>query len=178
MATCQCASYDGGAHKLSNTTTRTTPTTMNTTAAVQKQKKTKRQQGKQTKRQKDKKTKRQKTKDKRQKSRVKSHKSKTKKKENEKGEKNSHFAFDVIQKNARSLHNGDRFEELTKEVEGCKWDAFLLCETWRTAKSELWKSPCGHVYMGAGGCSQKHGVGTLTAAQRTETKDNQVTVCQ
>ena len=30
-----------------------------------------------------------------------------------------------------SLDSSERFEELTQEVEGCRWDAILICETWR-----------------------------------------------
>ena len=29
----------------------------------------------------------------------------------------------VLQKNVRSLDSSERFEELTHEVEGCRWDA-------------------------------------------------------
>ena len=44
---------------------------------------------------------------------------------------NTHIevSFVVIQKKVQSLHSSDRFEELLKEIDGCKWDAILLCET-------------------------------------------------
>ena len=32
--------------------------------------------------------------------------------------------------NARFLNNGDRLDEFLKELEGCKWGAVLLSETW------------------------------------------------
>ena len=37
----------------------------------------------------------------------------------------------------RSLTSSDRIEELRREVEGCKWDAQLLSETWRPNQAEL-----------------------------------------
>ena len=40
-------------------------------------------------------------------------------------------SFHIIHRNARCLNNVDRFDELLKELEGCKWDAGLLSETWR-----------------------------------------------
>ena len=51
--------------------------------------------------------------------------------------------------------------ELLKEIEGCKWDAILFCETWVTCKAEIWESHCGHILSGAGGLENKHGVGIL-----------------
>ena len=42
--------------------------------------------------------------------------------------------FIVLQKNVTSLNSSERFEELTQEVEGCKWDAILISETWRASK--------------------------------------------
>ena len=49
----------------------------------------------------------------------------------------SEMSFDTIQKNARSLNSGDRFDELRKELEGCNWDVILLSETWRPEKTEI-----------------------------------------
>ena len=34
--------------------------------------------------------------------------------------------FVVLQKNVRSSNSSDRIEELTREVEGCNWDAFFV----------------------------------------------------
>ena len=69
----------------------------------------------------------------------------------------SEMSFDIIRKNARCLNNGGRFDELLKELEGCKWDAVLLSETWMQEKREIWESTFGHIYMGAGGFTLKHG---------------------
>ena len=69
--------------------------------------------------------------------------------------------FVVPEKNARSLNSSDRTEELIREAEDCKWDALLLCETWRPNKAEIWESRQGHMYMGAGTFDNKHGVAIL-----------------
>ena len=47
-----------------------------------------------------------------------------------------------------------------KEIERCRWDAILLGGTWRPAE-EVWESKSDHIFMGAGGFSQKHGVQLL-----------------
>ena len=66
------------------------------------------------------------------------------------------MSLHIMQKNARCLNNGDRFDELLKELEGCNWDATL-----ETRKKDTWESRGGHMHMGAGGFAQKHGVGIL-----------------
>ena len=66
------------------------------------------------------------------------------------------------------MNNGDRFNELPKELDGCKWDAALLSETWRHEKKEIWESNCGHMYMDAGGFNQKHGIGILLEKRGSE----------
>ena len=71
------------------------------------------------------------------------------------------LSFDVIHKTVRSLHDNHRFEGRLKKIEGCRWEAILLCETWKSAKEEIWESHCGHIYMSAGGFDSKHGVGLL-----------------
>ena len=38
---------------------------------------------------------------------------------------------------------------------------FLLSETWRQQKAEVWESHQGHLYMGAGKFENKHFVGRL-----------------
>ena len=45
---------------------------------------------------------------------------------------------------------GERFEELTQEVEGCKWDALLISETCGSNKAETWETQQGYMFMGAG----------------------------
>ena len=36
------------------------------------------------------------------------------------------------------------------ELEGCRWDALILCETWRHDKEEIWETHRKHICMGAG----------------------------
>ena len=70
-------------------------------------------------------------------------------------------SFCYKQKNVRSLTSSDRIEILTREVEGCKWDAPLQGETWRPSKAEQWESQQGPILMGAGKVQNKHGVEIL-----------------
>ena len=58
------------------------------------------------------------------------------KKENKK-DNHSEISSDIIHKNARCLKNEDRLDELPKELEESKWDAVLLCDTWRQGKKHL-----------------------------------------
>ena len=60
----------------------------------------------------------------------------------------------------RSVRSSDRIEEMTLVLEGYRWDAVLLNETWRPAKSEIWEIQ-RHIIMGAGKYENKHGVGIL-----------------
>ena len=43
----------------------------------------------------------------------------------------------LLQNNMRSLNSSERFEELTQEVEGCRLDAILICDTWRASDVEI-----------------------------------------
>ena len=89
--------------------------------------------------------------------------------------KYSEMSFDIKPKNVRSLSSVDRFDELFKEIERCKWDALLWCETWRPAE-EIWESKSGHIFMGA--CfNQKHGVRILFNT-KMEAKDHKNRMCQ
>ena len=72
----------------------------------------------------------------------------------------------MIQKNVRSLKTSDRTDEILMEVDGCKWDALLLSETWRPSKAEMWESTQGHIYMSAGRFENNHGVGILLRKTR------------
>ena len=54
--------------------------------------------------------------------------------------------FIIVQKNGRSLNSRERFEELTQEVEGCRWNAILICETWRASNAEIWETHQGHIH--------------------------------
>ena len=43
-------------------------------------------------------------------------------------------------KNLRSMHSSEPIEEMTRELEGYRWDAVLLNEIWRPAKSDIWET--------------------------------------
>ena len=60
-------------------------------------------------------------------------------------------------KNMRSMNSSERIEEMIQELEGYRWDAVLLNETWRPAKSEIWETHQKPIYMGAGKYENKHG---------------------
>ena len=61
----------------------------------------------------------------------------------------------------RSLHWSEKIEELVTELEGYRWDAILLSETWRHEPAELWETHHNHIFMGAGRYENKHGVGIM-----------------
>ena len=46
-------------------------------------------------------------------------------------------------------------------VEGYRWDAMLLSDTWRPDKSEIWETHHKHLFVGAGKYDNKHGVGIM-----------------
>ena len=71
------------------------------------------------------------------------------------------ITFIVPRKNVRSLNPSERFEELTQEVEGCRWDAFSISETWRASNAEIWETQQGHIFMGSGTFENKLGVGIV-----------------
>ena len=48
-----------------------------------------------------------------------------------------------------------------KRYKDCRWDALLICESWRPENAEIWETRQGHIYMGAGKFENKHGVGIL-----------------
>ena len=74
---------------------------------------------------------------------------------------NKDVTFIVLQKNMRSMHSSERIEEMICELEGYRWDAILLCETWRHDKAEIWETHHKHILMGAGRYDNKHGVGIM-----------------
>ena len=59
------------------------------------------------------------------------------------------------------MHSSERIEEMVCELEGYRWDALFLCETWRHDKEEIWETHHKHIFMGAGRYDNKHGVGIL-----------------
>ena len=71
------------------------------------------------------------------------------KRNNEKATDND-VTFIVPQKNMRSMHSSERIEEMVCELEGYRWDALLLCETWMHDKTERWEAHHKHIFMGAG----------------------------
>ena len=54
-----------------------------------------------------------------------------------------------------------KIEELVTELEGYRWDAIILNETWRHEPAELWETHHKHIFMGAGKYDNKHGVGIM-----------------
>ena len=75
--------------------------------------------------------------------------------------KNKEVTFIILQKNMRSMHSSEKIEELVTELEGYRWDAILLNETWRHEPAELWETQHKHIFMGAGKYDNKHGVGIM-----------------
>ena len=61
----------------------------------------------------------------------------------------------------RPMHSSERIEEMVCELEGYRWDAILLNETWRQDKSEIWETYRKHRFMEAGKYDNKHGVGIM-----------------
>ena len=75
--------------------------------------------------------------------------------------KNKEVTFIILQKNMRSMHSSEKIEELATELEGYRWDAIFLNETWRHEPAELWETQHKHIFMGAGKYDNKHGVGIM-----------------
>ena len=75
--------------------------------------------------------------------------------------KNKEVTFIILQKNMRSMHSSEKIEELVTELEGYRWDAILLSESWRHEPAELWETHHNHIFMGAGKYDNKHGVGIM-----------------
>ena len=78
--------------------------------------------------------------------------------------KNKEVTFIILQKkkkNMRSMHSSEKIAELVTELEGYRWDAILLSETWRHEPAELWETHLNHIFMGAGKYENKHGVGIM-----------------
>ena len=59
------------------------------------------------------------------------------------------------------MHSSEKIEELVTELEGYRWDAILLNETWRHEPDELWETHHKHIYMEAGKYDNKNGVGIM-----------------
>ena len=63
---------------------------------------------------------------------------------------NNAVTFIVLRKKMRSMHSSERIEHMIYELEGYRWDAILLCETWRHDRAEIWETHHKHIFMGAG----------------------------
>ena len=59
------------------------------------------------------------------------------------------------------MNSSERVEEMIREFAGYRWDAVLLNEIWRPAKSEIWDTHQRHVFTEAGKYENKHGGGIL-----------------
>ena len=40
----------------------------------------------------------------------------------------------------KSMHSSEKIEEMVNELEGNRWDAILLNETWRHEQAEIWET--------------------------------------
>ena len=60
-----------------------------------------------------------------------------------------------------SIHSSERIEELVCELEGCKWNAILLSDTWTQEKSKIKETHHKHKFTGAGKYDNEHGVGIM-----------------
>ena len=76
----------------------------------------------------------------------------TEKKDDDTKNKKSYIHKTV--ENMRSMHSSEKIEEMVSELEGYRWDAVLLSETWRHEQAEIWE----HIFMGSGKFDNKHGV--------------------
>ena len=61
----------------------------------------------------------------------------------------------------RSMHSSEKIEEMVSELEGYRWDAILLSETWRHEQAKIWETHHRHIFMGSGKLANKHGVGIM-----------------
>ena len=66
----------------------------------------------------------------------------------------------------RSMHSSEKIAELVTELEGYRWDAILLNETWRHEPAELCETQHKHIFTGAGKYDNKHGVGIMLNTRR------------
>ena len=48
---------------------------------------------------------------------------------------------------SKKMHSSAIIEEMVRELEGYRWDAILLSETWRQDKSEMWETHDKHIFM-------------------------------
>ena len=82
-------------------------------------------------------------------------------KKNSEKTNNKDITFIAQQKNMGSMHSSENIEDMVCELEGYRWDAILLSETWRQEKSEIRETHHKHKFMGAGKYDNKHSVGIM-----------------
>ena len=75
--------------------------------------------------------------------------------------RNKEVTFIKLQNNLRSMHSSEKTEEMVSELEGYRWDAILLSQTWRHEQAEIWETHHKHIFMGAGNYDNKQGVGIM-----------------
>ena len=46
----------------------------------------------------------------------------------------------------RSMHSNERIEEMECQLEGYRWDALFINETWTQDKSEIWETHHKHIH--------------------------------
>ena len=74
---------------------------------------------------------------------------------------NKEVTFIVLQKTWGQCTQVKKIEEMVSELEGYRWDAILLSETWRQEQAEIWETHHEHIFMGSGKFDNKHGVGIM-----------------
>ena len=72
----------------------------------------------------------------------------------------------VVTMNARSVKSSCRLTELEVEAGEDGWDVILAQETWRIEEREKFETESGHLWIGAGGPGNRHGVGILVHRKR------------
>ena len=76
-------------------------------------------------------------------------------------QKNKESTFIILQKIMMSMHSCEKIEEMVSELEGYRWDAIFLSETWRQEQAEIWETHHKHIFMRSGKFDNKHGVGMM-----------------
>ena len=64
-------------------------------------------------------------------------------------------------KNHEINASSEGIEEMVCELEGYRWDAIFLCDTWRQDKSEVWETHHKRIFTEEGKYDDKHGVGIM-----------------
>ena len=82
------------------------------------------------------------------------------KKKDEKNNQQRSYVYRAT-KIMRSMHWSEKIQEMVCELEGYRWDAIFLSETWRQDKSEVWETHHKHISVGSRRYDNKHGVGSV-----------------